>query len=336
MNTRKILLSLFAALASLVSSALAQTTITEATIQRVSGSASVTRPGGSTVALMQGMKVPQGSIITTGADGDVYLESHAGYVTSIKPNSVVGVTDLSVTTEGGVVKEEKTVLDLKSGAVVAVLDPNKKAVNNYQVHTEKGVTTANGTVFTVRYNGGDYTVAVVNGKVTITPPAGVLAGFNTRERTATTLEAGSVRHARANGTTSTSNLDTLNTSTASEADNSMRTLLAMAVATVAVAAQNNIGGTTAAEAASVAQAILTAVPSVAEQAGAMMNASGVGSTVVAAIQAVTPASAVAALNSGVTTGTFTPNVTTTAANPGGTPVVTPPTPLDVSVKSGST
>jgi hypothetical protein len=115
------------------------------------------------------MKVAQGATITTGADGDVYLESHAGYVTSIKGDSVVTVDEISVVSEGGQVKEERTMLDLKSGNLVAKLDPRKKSVNNYQVRTPKGVAAARGTVFTVMFRGQKYSVAVVNGTVSIAP-----------------------------------------------------------------------------------------------------------------------------------------------------------------------
>ena len=137
MNTRKLALTL-TALLGLAVSAFAQTTQTQATVARVTGTATVTQADGTTTALTAGMKVAQGATITTGADGDVYLESHAGYVTSIKGDSVVTVDEISVVSEGGQVKEERTMLDLKSGNLVAKLDPKKKSVNNYQVRTPKG------------------------------------------------------------------------------------------------------------------------------------------------------------------------------------------------------
>src|SRR5437879_1751994 len=147
MNTRKLVI-LLTALVGLAATASAQTTQTQATVARVSGSATVSMPDGSTAPLTAGMKVAQGATITTGADGDVYLESHAGYLTAIKHDSVVAVDEISVTSSGGKVTEEKTLLDLKSGNLVAKLDPTKKAVNNYQVRTPKGVAAARGTVFT--------------------------------------------------------------------------------------------------------------------------------------------------------------------------------------------
>jgi hypothetical protein len=322
MNLRKSLVSLLVALIGLGSTALAQTQTSEATVQRVTGTATVTLADGSTAALTQGMKVPQGATITTGADGDVYLESHAGYVSSIKADSVVTVEEISVTSENGQVKEEKTLLDLKSGNLVAKLDPKKKSVNNYQVRTPKGVAAARGTVFTVQYKGGNYTIAVVNGQVLVTPPSGSWSDGSTN-RQSIEVSNGKAFTNWNNRSPITLNLASLNSSDAG-INNSLRDVLALAVATVAVAAQNGIGGTTAAEAASVAQTIMAAVPAVAEQAGALMKQSGVSSGAVAdAVRAVVPASAQGAFDSGVSTGTFTPSAATTTTTTPSAPATTP-------------
>lgn len=337
MNTRKILSSLLVALVGLGTSALAQTQTTEATVHRVTGAATVTLPDGSTVALTQGMKVPQGATITTGADGDVYLESHAGYVTSIKKDSVVTLDEISVTSENGQVKEEKTMLDLKSGNLVAKLDPKKKSVNNYQVRTPKGVAAARGTTFTVQYKGGTYAIAVVDGVVTITPPAGAgLVGTGKGLQ----VNAGQLLVTEGGTPSYQGSINLANTGMGQAAVDA-RELLALAVATVAVAAQNNIGGTTPAEAAAVASAVFAVVPAAAEQAGALMTQSGVTSTaVIEAVRNATPPAARDALNSGVSTGTFTPNPQTTTTNPGsntsqGANQTTTPQPIDPSTVSRS-
>ncbi len=339
MNLRKLILSLTVAL-GLAAPALAQTTQTQATVARVTGAATVTLPDGSTTPLTAGMKVAQGSTITTGADGDVYLESHAGYVTSIKHDSVVAVDEISVTTEGGQVKEERTMLDLKSGNLVAKLDPKKKAVNNYQVRTPKGVAAARGTVFTVMFRGQQYAIAVVNGVVTVTPPAsGGIAGSGIGIQ----VNAGNAMLTDQQGNDSSGpiSLNGLNNGMYDGAQ--ARELLAAAVATITIAAQNGIGGTTAAEAAAVAQAVFTVAPAAAEQAGALIKASNdasapkdsnVAAAVMQAVTTATPAAAQAALTSGATTGTFTPSTTTTATSAPNTPVTTPQ-PIDPSTISRS-
>ncbi|MBL9218113.1 MAG: FecR domain-containing protein [Opitutaceae bacterium] len=343
MKTRKLTL-LLAALVGLATSALAQTTQTQATVARVTGAATVTLPDGSTTPLTAGMKVAQGSTITTGADGDVYLESHAGYVTSIKHDSVVAVDEISVITEGGQVKEERTMLDLKSGNLVAKLDPKKKAVNNYQVRTPKGVAAARGTVFTVMFRGRSYAVAVVNGEVSIAPTEaymsdGVLQSIVGGTDSASTVTAGQIL---TDGGTGNIQRTPFSFYEAAYTEVDTRELLAAAVATVALAAQNNIGGTTAKEAADVAKAVFAVAPGVAAQAAAIINKSG-GDTsssnpVIQAIRSEVPAAQQGSFDTSATSGTFTTTTTETSFFSGATTTTTTtttPQPIDPSTISRS-
>jgi hypothetical protein len=315
MNTRKLTL-LFTALVGLAVSAFAQTTQTQANVARVTGSATVTLPDGSSVPLTAGMKVAQGATITTGADGDVYLETHQGYVTSIKGDSTVTVDDVSVTTENGQVKEERTMLDLKSGNLVASLDPKKKAVNNYQVRTPKGVAAARGTTFTMMFRNQKYTVAVINGAVSIAPVQEYRSSMGLTLSGATfnasTLTAGQVLTEGGTGNIQRT-IGSINASARTEVDT--RELLAAAVATVALAAQNNIGGTTAEFAGTVAKAVFAVAPGVAAQAAAIINKSG-GDTsttnpVIQAIRNEVPTAQQGAFDASATSGTFTTTTTQT-------------------------
>ena len=387
MNTRKLIL-LFTALVGLAASAFAQTKNTEATVARVTGSATVTLPDGSSVPLTAGMKVGQGSTITTGADGDVYLESHAGYLTSIKADSTVLVEEISVTSDNGMVKEERTLLDLKSGNLVANLDPKKKSVNNYAVRTPKGVAAARGTTFTMEYRGQKVTIAVVGGVVSVIAPrmfnptwmGARASGVNTssdsssQERTVSAgnfLQSAQAVFDSSLGITTFNNADgdaraIVGAGKALEQANMIRELMALAVATVTVAAQNGIGGTTAKEAADVAAAVFKAVPGAAEQAGALIKASNdadkttktpaqvqAAADALKAVTDATPAEAKAAFTSGTTTGTFTKTTgsttTTTTIEVGGetsfddqtrktttaTTETTKPTPIDTTTISRS-
>ena len=346
MNTRKLTL-LFTALVGLATSAFAQSTATEATVARVTGTVTATLADGSTVAVTEGSKLPQGATITTGDKSQVFLVSHGDSTSVISENSVVEIAELSTTSAGGKVTEQKATLDLKSGNLVAKLNPAKKSVNQYSVRTPKGVAAARGTVFTVSYKGGTYSIAVVNGTVTILPTSGAgagVAGTTTREGAAggdtvgVKVDAGQAYLSQAFGAAGTNGQNVTNFADASQnaAAVDIRELLAVAVATVTLAAQNNIGGTTAAEAAAVAQAVFTAVPAAAEQAGALIKASNdadnanreakgtpktpeqvkAAEDALKAVTDATPAAARDALTSGVTTGTFTPNTNTTATNPG--------------------
>lgn len=315
MNTRKLLPPLFAALFGLATSAFAQTVTTEATVARVNGAATVTMPDGSTTALAPGMKVPQGATIKTGADGDVYLESHAGYVTAIKKDSELSIDELSVTSNGGKVTEEKTLLNLKSGDMVALLDPKKKAVNNYQVRTPKGVAAARGTVFTVSYRGGNYTLAVVRGQIQIIAGAGVTSdngrgGQANQTGTTFTLNAGQATFSNPGDQTYQTPFPLSDLS--KQGQNAVAQFLSVAIATVAVAAENNIGGTTSEELKSVTTALVAAYPAAADQISALVKAS-----------APTQASVVDQVIT-----------TTTGTTPPATPVTTPQ-PIDPSTVSRS-
>ncbi len=243
MNTRKLLLPIFAALFGLAVSAFAQTQTTEATVAKVTGAATVTLPDGSIVPLTAGMKVAQGSTITTGADGDVYLESHAGYVTAIKQDSTVLVEEISVASKNGQVTKENTTLDLKSGNLIALLDPKKKAVNNYQVRTPKGVAAARGTLFSVKVNGKtlNITVNVVTGTIQFASPVDGLVTAVAAGHSTVSSPSGMVLGALGKDDITISDLATV-------------------AATVAIAAEKGIGGTTSAELAVLIKAIVTAVP----------------------------------------------------------------------------
>ncbi|MBI2497281.1 MAG: FecR domain-containing protein, partial [Opitutae bacterium] len=178
MNIRKLLISLFVALSTMTVAAFAQTQAAETTVAKIKGSVMAQLPDGSTVTVQPGMKLPQGATISTGANSEAYLVSHSDTVSVVTADSVVGIDEVSVTTANGQVTEQKTLLDLKSGNLVSKLNPAKKSVNNYAVRTPKGVAAARGTVFTVSYKGTNYTIAVLNGTVQITPDAGVAGGIS--------------------------------------------------------------------------------------------------------------------------------------------------------------
>jgi hypothetical protein len=284
MNTRKLIVSLLLTFVGMVSTALADTTQKQATVASVTGNATVTMPDGTTAVLAAGMKVPQGATINTGADGDVLLESHAGYVTSIKKNSIVLVEEISVTANNGKVVKENTTLDLKGGNLVAMLDPKKKAVNNYQVRTPKGVAAARGTVFTitVQYGTSTVSIAVVNGSITVT-------STDKASSQSLTVNAGQV----------TSDGQAVTALNESQAE-----LLAVVAAAAAVAADKGL--ITAAEAQQVASNIVTAVPAAA-------------SAVKEAVQQSAPNQA-AAINTSVDTAAS--NSTSTVTTPATTPTTT--------------
>jgi len=184
MNTRKLLVSLFASLWLSAGIALAQDTLSnQATIVGVGGSATVTLPDGTTSPAVNGAKLPAGATIKTGADGKVMLQAFTGTIATIDNNTEVSLAELSTTSANGKVTQETTTIDLKNGNLVSALDPKKKSVNNYKVRTPKGVAAARGTSFQVRIKiqttdstgaitYAEYNVIATSGNVVITPVGG--------------------------------------------------------------------------------------------------------------------------------------------------------------------
>jgi hypothetical protein len=327
MHTRKLFL-LITALFGLAVSAFAQTKTTDATAAKVVGAATVTMPDGSTQPLTVGMKVPQGATITTGADGEVVLQTHASTAATIKANSVLSVDELSVTASGGKVTQEVTTLNLKSGNVISALDAAKKSVNNYKVRTAKGVAAARGTTFSVTINGAVYSVTTTSGGVSFTNAAGA------------TFTVGAGQTSGGEGAVSIASMPDGPAKAAAVAE------MTNVIAAVAVAA--SVGIVPAAE-------LQTAVKNAVEAAPAAANtitqtAATVAPTQAANIQAgvsssnlsdAQKTSATQAVTTGVNNSTSTTTTTTTTTTGGQTQTTTQvqttttPAPIDVSVVSRS-
>jgi len=207
-------------------------------------------------------------------------------------------------------------------------------VNNYQVRTPKGVAAARGTVFTVAYKGGNYSIAVVNGVVTVTPPAGggVIGtdlGVQVGAGQAATLMSGQTQFGSA---TTFSQIMAISPEAAAD----IQGLLSVAVATVAVAAENHIGGTTTAELRAVADAVIAAVPSAAPAVAALVASSApTQSQTIIASTAVNAPDQSAAVQTAVTTSTPTTTTNPTTGATTTTPTTTAPQPIDPSTVSRS-
>lgn len=156
---RLALLSFAAVLGSLVASA--QQAPAEAFIASVSGAATVTAPGSTKATpVVAGEKLPEGSTVKTSEGGSVLIQSHQGIQTGVGSKSTVTIGTHGVSSDG----VRTAVIDLKEGTTVSVLDPSKRAVNNYAVRTPKGVAAARGTTYstTVTLSSGGEAVVTVN------------------------------------------------------------------------------------------------------------------------------------------------------------------------------
>jgi hypothetical protein len=329
MNIRKLLL-LSAAILGLTAQAVAQTTATEATVAKFNGTATITSANGSAIQLAVGAKVPQGATIETAAASEVYLQMHGTTVATVKANTKVVVDELSVTTTGGKVTKENTAITLRSGNLVSALDPNKKAVNSYQVRTPKGVAAARGTTFTVSYNGVDYTIVTTSGGIEITTNTGLVINVAGGQASVSNVSGGAA--------TAVADLPAEAKAEAIEA-------MTVAVATVAVAAdQGMLGDAGTAELRDAARTVIAAVPETASTIVALVEAAAPNQTqeIVDATRDVAPQQSgevqrtLNEVQAGkADTPDQTPSQTPKSETQEDLPPTTTPQPLDVTVTSRS-
>lgn len=254
---------------------------TEAKVVKITGAATVTLPGQTeAVALTEGMSLPAGAVITTGAGAEVDVQPMAGTLTAIRENSSVSLDELSVMKNSdGVVTKQTAQISLKSGNVVSSLDPANKRINNYGVRTPKGVAAARGTVYTVTVSTtkNSTSVATLAGTVTLTPVGG---------GDPIIVDIGTGAILNADGTSTGGTLAHL---IATETSGEMASAVSAAVTTVATAVQNGTTGTSSDK----AIAALAAVVKVASQAnpGSATTYVSQAVTVVTAAGSAVPATA---------------------------------------------
>jgi hypothetical protein len=146
----------------------------EASVLKVAGSPLVRLPGGGDAPLLAGATLSEGSVISTPAESEVYLQPFNGAVADIKPNSEVEVTRIEVVTNpGGAVTKQTALLDLRAGTVISVIDPAKRAIDDYAIETPKGVVRDHGTSFAVSVDGRNVSILATADSVTFTSPDGV-------------------------------------------------------------------------------------------------------------------------------------------------------------------
>lgn len=127
---------------------------------------SITLPDDSLIAGTVGLEIPVGSMIEVKAGTRLFFKTFEGQITVVEPDSLIFLETIEVTSDD----KEKTVVELKSGNLVANLDPKKRGTNDYGVRTPKGVAAARGTNYTVSVNGQTVVVSVVAGVVSINIP----------------------------------------------------------------------------------------------------------------------------------------------------------------------
>ncbi len=120
----------------------------KAYIATVSGSAEyATKRGAERQTLRAGATVPIGSVIYTGEKSVVQVRPYPGAAFRINPKSEITIVDLRVGTSGNELTSRKTILDIKKGALGAVLVTNPGPNHVFEVRTPQGVVAARGTIF---------------------------------------------------------------------------------------------------------------------------------------------------------------------------------------------
>lgn len=202
---------------------------TDATVVEVAGDARIKVTGTrSPGAVTVGAKLARGTTLTTAADGDVFLQVFSGTVAHVRPNSSVELTSLSVTQERGVVTKESALLDLRAGTIVSIIDPSKRAVNDYAVRTPQGLARAEGTSFvtTVR-DEGSWIASTAD-----------TVGFATRSGTRYEILAGQVSVTAPGGEPQ----PPVPVASATAADARLGGVIREAFSSVAAVVRNNLGG----------------------------------------------------------------------------------------------
>lgn len=259
---------------------------TEAKVLKVTGKAEVRLTfNADPVPLTEGMSIPAGATIITGADGIVELRTLAGGQTAVQANTTASLDELSVERDNlGVVTKQTATLSLRSGNLISTLDPKRKAINNYKVRTPKGVAAARGTVYAVTVSQTGTSVATLSGTVTLTPIGGGAPII---------VDIGSGMIVGADGTPTTTSLASLVQAEAAagtaDGEGSITKAISQAVASVSAAVSNPEINTATNEAtggiANSAQttSMLAAVVKVAAQANPTQAASYTSTAVSAAV-----------------------------------------------------
>jgi hypothetical protein len=142
---------------------------TDGRLSVVVGEVTVTPEGGEAAAAKQGDAVKVGSVIKTGPGARAVLVTTRQSAVRIAENSEVFVEDL-VDSEA----TPKVLLDIKTGSMGALIQPQAQSAMDFRIKTPSGVAAARGTFYAVAVEEGEDGekkgfVQVKSGKVAVTP-----------------------------------------------------------------------------------------------------------------------------------------------------------------------
>jgi len=133
----------------------------EAVVLSVAGMPMVSIHGQAPIGLKAGDKLSEGAVVTTPANSEVVFKAFEHSETTLKANSRMTLSKLSLTTENGKITKQTALLDLSVGGVVSQLDPKLKEINDYGIRTPRGIAAARGTKYAVYVGSSGYVTTLV-------------------------------------------------------------------------------------------------------------------------------------------------------------------------------
>ncbi|MCF3650406.1 FecR domain-containing protein [Synoicihabitans lomoniglobus] len=104
---------------------------------------------GTAMVLIPKLHVPNGATITVGPYTRLHLQTFEGAITTAEPGTTFKLESADVVITPDKKRIERTTLTLRSGNLVANLDPKKREKSRYGVRTPKGTAGARGTNYAV-------------------------------------------------------------------------------------------------------------------------------------------------------------------------------------------
>jgi hypothetical protein len=126
--------------------------------------------GGAAKPLAVGDAVPPGSTVKTGAASRAVVVLTGQAAVRVGENA-----EMVVETVEDTAGAPKVLLDLRSGSVGALIQPQAESAMDFKIKTPSGVAAARGTFFSVAVEDGKGYVQVKEGKVDVTPAGAVAA-----------------------------------------------------------------------------------------------------------------------------------------------------------------
>ena len=118
--------------------------------------------------LRRGAALPEGSVVSTGADGRVMLSPVPGIAVSVAKSTSVSVAHLTVVKIGDSIRERQAALKLESGSLSFSIEKGNSSKTTFTVITRQGTMSAQHSVGTISASGSSVMIAALSGTVSFT------------------------------------------------------------------------------------------------------------------------------------------------------------------------